>query len=138
MKPSAVLFVNCSRHPFIELMIGGLKLYETRTRHTLKSLLSWADGERILLAETGRGDPLVRCSAVIDQVIAVHTQEEWEDYLQFTWIPVGSEYDWKPTTKVKYLYHLSDVLPLARPFRLPHGCRRHGRVWAEYKWGSAL
>lgn len=133
-----VLFINCSGEPFVDWIIGGLKQFETRTRNTLKTLLSWALGERILIAETGHGRPLVRCSAVIDQVIAVYSREKWEEYLQSTWIPVGSKYDWQPTTKVKYLYHLSDVRPIAEPFHLPQSCRRHGRVWAEYEWGSAL
>ena len=125
-----VLFINCSREPFVDWIIGGLKQYETRTRNTLKSLLSWALGERILIAETGHGSPLVRCSAVIDQVVAVYNREQWEEYLQYTWIPVGSEYDWTPDTKVKYLYHLTDIKPVV-PFRLGPDCRRHGRVWAE-------
>ncbi len=127
-----VLFINCSREPFVNWIAAGLKLYETRTKNTLKSLLKWALGERILIAETGHGDPVVRCSAIIDEVIAVYTREQWEKYLQFTWIPVGSDYDWKPDTKVKWLYHLTDVKPLT-PFVLPKSCPRHGRVWAEYR-----
>ena len=85
-----------------------------------------------MIAETGHGRPLVRCSAVIDEVIEVFTREAWEEYLQFTWVPVGSEYDWKPDTKKKVLYHLKDVKPV-KPFRLPFNARRHGRVWAEYE-----
>lgn len=133
-----VLFINCSRDPFVEWIMNHLKQYETRTKNTLKAFLETYLNERILIAETGHGRPLVRCSAVIDQVIAVHSQEEWNDYLECTWVPVGSEYDWKPDTKVKYLYHLKDVRPVAEPFRLPQSCVRHGRVWAEYEWGSAL
>jgi hypothetical protein len=133
-----VLFINCSGEPFVEEIMAHLKQYETRTRNTLKSLLSWALGERILIAETGHGRPLVRCSAVIDQVVEVRDRKTWEEYLESTWIPLGSKYDWKPDTKVKYLYHLTDVRPVAAPFRLPQSCRRHGRVWAEYEWGSAL
>ena len=133
-----VLFINCLRERFVDWIICGLKQYETRTRNTLKSLLDTYLGQRILIAETGRGDPLVRCSAVIDQVVAVYDQSAWEDYLEQTWIPVGSQYDWKPNTKVKYLYHLKDVHPIAKPFRLPKGSRRPGRVWAEYEWGCAL
>lgn len=133
-----VLFINCLRERFVDWIIGGLKLYETRTRNTLKKLLDTYLGRRILIAETGRGDPLVRCSAVIDKAVAVYDRATWEDYLQFTWIPVGSDYDWKDGTKVKWLYHLTDVQPIAKPFRLPKSCRRHGRVWAEYEWGRAL
>lgn len=133
-----VLFINCLRERFVDWIIGGLKQYETRTRNTLKKLLDTYLGRRILIAETGRGDPLVRCSAVIDEVVAVYDLATWEAYLELTWIPCGSTYDWKPSTKVKYLYHLKDVRPIAKPFRLPRSCRRHGRVWAEYEWGSAL
>ena len=61
-----VLFINCSGEPFVDWIIDGLKQFETRTRNTLKTLLSWALGRRILIAETGHGRPLVRCSAVID------------------------------------------------------------------------
>ena len=127
-----VIFINCSREPFVNWIMDGLKQYETRTRNTLKSLLTWALGERVLIAETGHGAPVVRCSAVIDRYVAVYTREQWEEYLQYTWVPVGSEYDWKPDTKVKYLYHLTDVKPVD-PFELPKSCRRHGRVWAEYR-----
>ena len=126
-----VLFINCSREPFVRWIMNGQKRYETRTRNTLKSLLSWALGERILIAETGRGGPVVRCSAVIDEIVEVHCKEDWDEYLQFTWVPVGSTYDWQPDTKVKYLYHLSDVKPVV-PFFLPFTARRHGRIWAEY------
>ena len=127
-----VIFIHCTRRtPFVSLIMSGIKQYETRTRHSLKGLLSWALGERILIAETGHGDPLVRCSAVIDHYVVVYTREQWEEYLQYSWVPVGSEYDWKPGTKAKYLYHLSDVRPV-EPFRLPRSCRRHGRVWAEF------
>lgn len=129
-----VIFINCSRYPFIEWIMGGLKEYETRTRNTLGRFT----GERVLFAETGHGTPVVRFSAVIDQVVSVRSREAWDEYLQATWIPVGSSYDWQPDTKVKWLYRIKDVRPVADPFRLPQSCRRHGRVWAEYEWGSSL
>lgn len=121
-----VIFINCHDEPFVDDIMSYLKQYETRTRNTLGRFL----GERVLLAETGRGLPLVKCSAVIDQVIAVYTRERWEEYLELTWIPAGSRYDWQPDTKVKWLYHLADVKPVV-PFRIGSDCRRHGRVWAE-------
>ena len=127
-----VIFINCSDHPFVDDIIDGQKTYETRTRNTLKSLLNWALGERVLIAETGHGDPVVRCSAVIDHFGAVYTEDRWNDLRKVHHVPVGSDYDWKPDTRVKYLYHLTDVKALA-PFRLPPDSRRHGRVWAEYR-----
>lgn len=128
-----VIFINCKREPFVSDIVGGLKQYETRNRNTLSRFL----GGRVLLAETGHGRPLVRCSCQIDQIVEVFTREKWEDYLQFTWVPVGSNYDWKPDTKKKVLYHLTDIIPV-KPFRLPASCRRHGRIWAEYEEGSEL
>lgn len=121
-----VIFINCHAEPFVDDIMSYLKQYETRTRNTLGRFL----GERVLLAETGHGRPLVKCSAVIDEVISVTTEEAWNKYLELTWIPVGSRYDWTPETKVKWLYHLSDVKPVV-PFRLGSDCPRHGRVWAE-------
>lgn len=133
-----VLFINCKHEPFVDEIMAHLKQYETRTKNMLKTFLETYLNERILIAETGHENPLVRCSAVIDHVVAVYTREKWEEYLEATWVPCGSEYDWKPDTKVKYLYHLKDVRPVGEPFRLPKSCRRHGRVWAEYEWGCAL
>lgn len=127
------IFINCSRHPFIRQIMNFDKLYETRTRNTMKKLMESYLGERILLVETGNGDPIVRCSAVIDNVIAVYTKSDWEKYLPYT-MTAGTEYDWQPSTKVKWLYHLVDVKPV-KPFALPRSCCRHGRVWAEYEGG---
>ena len=121
-----VIFINCTVEPYVDDIMAYLKRYETRTRNTLGRFL----GERVLLAETGHGSPLVKCSAVIDQVISVSTREQWEEYLEQTWIPVGSIHDWQPDTKVKWLYHLTDVKPVVQ-FRIGPDCRRHGRVWAE-------
>ena len=121
-----VIFINCTAEPYVDDIMSYLKQYETRTRNTLGRFL----GERVLFAETGHGRPLVKCSAVIDQVVSVSTREQWEEYLELTWIPVGSVHDWQPDTKVKWLYHLTNVKPVV-PFRLGPDCRRHGRVWAE-------
>lgn len=123
-----VIFINCKSAPFVNDIMGYLKQYETRTRNTLGRFL----GQRVLLAETGHGNPLVKCYATIDEIVSITSEEVWQDYLELTWIPVGSRYDWKPETKVKWLYHLSDIQPVA-PFRLPRSCRRHGRVCAEYE-----
>ena len=122
-----VVFINCRKEPFVDDIIGGLKQYETRTRNTLGRFL----GEPILIAETGHGRPIVKAYAVIDEIISVRSKEIWDEYLECTWVPVGSSYDWQPGTKVKWLYHLKDVIPIADPFTPPKG-RRHGRVWMEY------
>lgn len=123
---TSVIFINCTIEPYIDDIMCRLKEYETRNRNTLGRFL----GERVLLAETGKGAPLVRCSAVIDEIISVTKKEDWNEYLGMTWVPVGSKHDWQPDTKIKWLYHLTDVRPVVS-FRLPGSCRRHGRVWAE-------
>lgn len=124
-----VIFINCSDQPYVDAIMNGTKTYETRTRNTLKALLRWALGERVLIAETGKGAPVVRCSAVIDHFGSVYTEERWDSLRKVHCVPKDSKYDWKPDTKVKWLYHLSDVRPV-EPFA-PAGIR-HGRVWMEH------
>lgn len=121
-----IIFINCKDEPFVDDILGGLKQYETRNRNTLKRFL----GTRVLLAETGHGKPIIKGSATIAEIVEVFTREAWEDYLQFTWVPVGSKYDWQPDTKKKVLYRLTDVQSYI-PF-IPAKDRRHGRVWMEY------
>ena len=126
-----VIFINCSGFPFIDHIMTGTKKYETRTKNTMKKLLDSFLGKRILLAQTGNGDPLVRCSAVIDKVIEVYTEDAWIPYIMDADISNGSQYDWQYDTKKKVLYHLTDIKPV-NSFRLPKSCKRHGRVWAEF------
>ena len=121
-----VIFINCDIEPYVNDIMGRLKTFETRNKNTLGRFI----GERVLFAETGKGRPLVKCSAVIDQVVSVTTKEQWDEYMQYTWIPVGSKHDWQPDTKIKWLYHLSDVKTVV-PFRIGTDCKRHGRIWAE-------
>lgn len=124
---TSVIFINCKRFPFVEDILNLLKQYETRNRNTLGRFL----GERVLIAETGNGAPLVKGMVTIDGAVEVFTREAWEGFLPSTRIPVGSSYDWKEDTKRKVLYHLTDVKRVT-PFQLPESCKRHGRVWAEY------
>ena len=121
-----VVFINCSQFPFLDWILTFRKLYETRTRNMLGALV----GQRILLAETGdKRRPVVRCSAVIRSVLVVRSRAAWEACRASTAVTAGSKYDWQPNTKAKYLYELTDVIPLA-PFTPPEGVR-HGRVWME-------
>lgn len=119
-----VVFINSSTQPFVQQIMDFLKLYETRTRNTLGRFL----GEDILIAETGKGKPVVRCSAHVQAVIAVYTREEFEKCRKDCCIAPGSRYDWTDSTKVKYLYQLTNVKPVV-PF-IPEG-KRHGYVWME-------
>lgn len=121
-----IVFINCRRVPFVDQIMNLLKLYETRSRNTLGKLI----GMQILIAETGHGKPVVKCSAVIRSIIAVYTPEAYEKYRSGTCVLVDSDYDWKQNTKVKYLYELADVHQV-EPFVPPEGIR-HGYVWMEY------
>lgn len=121
-----VVFINCSRFPFVDQIMSGMKLYETRTRDTLHRFL----GDRILIAETGHGKPIIRAVATVHCIITVYTRSQWEVYREDACIPLGSSYDWHDGTRKKVLYELTDVKPVA-PFRLPDDSYRHGRVWAE-------
>ena len=122
-----IIFINSKNTPFVDQILSGRKRYETRTRNTLRQFI----GHRVLLAETGNGRPVVRCTAVITEVIEVISQWEWiHTYRKHTGIRSGSRYDWQPDTKVKYLYRLAGVVA-CHPFTPPEDIR-HGRVWMEY------
>ena len=123
-----VIFINCKKQPFIDRIIRFEKEYETRNRNTLGRFI----GERVLLAETGHGSPIIRCSAVIRTVVYVRDEKIYRQFFPHLGIDSRSGYDWQPDTKVKYLYGLSDVRSVS-PFPLPASCRRHGRIWAEYE-----
>ena len=123
-----IVFINCSKYPFIDEIMNGSKKFETRTRDTLSRF--W--GERVLIAETGKGHSLVRCSAVIGPTYMVTDRKDWDDrFRKDACIIPGSSYDWNTETKVKYLYKLVDVRPVSVPFTPAEG-KRHGRVWMEY------
>ena len=122
-----VVFINCSRFPFIDWICSRQKLYETRSRDTLRALV----GRRVYLAETGTGPrSVVRCSAVIDHAITCDAGA-FRRLRPLHRVPAGSDFDWKPWTRKKVLYRLTDVRPVPVPFHPAEGVR-HGRVWMEY------
>jgi len=122
-----VVFVNCSVFPFIAWIIALSKVFETRNRNTLKTLI----GKRVLLAETGKGKPIVKCFATIDYVTRIDNKSQYNRYRKQCRIVPGSTYDWiKGKTKYKYLYHLTDIQSV--PEFVPQEVIRHGRTWMEY------
>ena len=118
------IFINSKEYPFVKWIIDGSKRYETRNSNTLGAFV----GQRVLIAETGHGRPLVKCSAVIAESIEIRSYNEWRTFISAYDVPLFSSYDWKPDTKRKVIYKLSDVRQVA-PFT-PEG-ERHGRVWME-------
>ena len=121
-----IIFINCTAAPFIDYIIDGRKTYETRSHDTLRQFV----GRRVLLAETGRGRPVVRCSAVITCAVPVDDRTTWDTMRCSTCVPSRSRYDWQPATRRKWLYGLSGVVA-CWPFTAPEGVR-HGRVSMEY------
>ena len=120
-----IVFINTKEIPFVDLIITGDKLFETRNRNTLGGLV----GRRVLIAETGHGKPIARCYATLCTPTLVYEKEWWEWFRDSTCIPKGSKYDWNDQTKRKVLYSLDDVVAIY-PFNPPNG-KRHGRVWME-------
>jgi len=125
-----VVFINSKSVPFVELIMKCEKIFETRSRDMLRFLFE--TGQRFYIAETGKGKPVIRCSATIKGITEVYTENAWNNYRCFHCVPVGSSYDWQPGTKKKVMYQLDDVVPVPVPFVLPSDSVRHGRVWAEY------
>lgn len=121
-----VVFINCQEQPFLDDIMSWRKTYETRSRNTLGALV----GQRVLLAETGHGRPVVRCSAIIRCAVPVSDRKTWNAMRKATRVPRGSKYDWKPGTRRKWLYMLDNVA-YCIPFHPEEGVR-HGRTWMEY------
>ena len=126
-----IVFINTKEVPFVDLIISGKKWIESRNKPTLHKLVGgpFGDGCHVMIAETGHGKPVVRCSAHI-MFAQWAFKNEWEDLRGATCVPVGSKYDIGERTK-KCLYYISDVKPV-EPFVPPEG-KRHGRVWMEFE-----
>ena len=121
------VYINCSKQPFIDQIMGLMKDIETRNRDTLRALV----GQRVYFIETGHGKAknMVRCSARITGHAVVEDFNTWKSLRNRTRVYPGSDYEWKPETKKKHLYFLSDVERF-EPFAPPEGIR-HGYVWME-------
>jgi hypothetical protein len=121
-----VIGINSSSAPFMSDIGAGRKILETRSRNMLGRLC----GQPVILAETRQGGYLAMYIAVLQSARAVRSKEEWEDLRPLHRVPVGSKYDWKPDTRVKWTYEIT-VLRILNPFRVPEGIR-HGRTWMEF------
>lgn len=122
-----VLYINCKLFPFVTWIIEGLKVYETRNRNMLKSLV----GQTLYIAETGKHKrPIIRCVATITDVLKIESAKEYNRLRKYTKVKKGSIYDFTRETKQKYLYKLENV-KACEPFEMPENVIRHGRVCAE-------
>lgn len=124
-----VVFINSDSAPFLPDILAGKKIFETRSRDMLHSLV----GQFVLLAETGRGarSPIVQGAAVILNGQEIRSRKVWNSLRPYTRVPRGNMYDWTPETKVKHIYELRHVQRVPS-FLLPADAIRHGRTWAEY------
>lgn len=120
-----VVWINSSSAPFMDDIGALLKRFETRNRDMLGFLV----GQRVILAESKNGKRQARYSVVIRSVAEIRSREQWDALRPLHRVPVGNMYDWKPGTKVKYLYELSGLRRL-RPFTVPEGVPR-GRTGTE-------
>lgn len=76
-----VIFINCALFPFIDWIIKGLKLFETRNRNTLKSFI----GKTVFLVETGKHKkPIVRCSCLISSVDIITDKKAYNRLRKYT------------------------------------------------------
>ena len=71
------LFINYDLFPFIELILAGLKQYETRNRNTLKQLI----GKTVYLVKTGRkGRKMVYGYCTITECLKITDPNIYETY----------------------------------------------------------
>lgn len=127
IKNCPIVFINCDLFPFVFWIAKHKKIFETRNRNTLKSLI----GKRVYIAETRKGKrPVVRCAAILESVSIIDSFTEYDKLRNKTMIETGSAYDWKPETKRKYLYKLSSVETVSA--FVPVDWIRHGFTWMEY------
>ena len=120
-----IVYINCSVFPFVDLIIANKKVYETRNRNTLKSLI----GQEIYLAETGKGKATVKAKCTITDLVTVTDKATYNRYRKETQVAKGSVFDFCSSTKAKYLYRLDNVQPV-EPFPVPDNTVKHGRVYA--------
>ena len=117
------IFINCKALPFIDYILIGAKLYETRSRNMLGRLL----GERVALIETGKGRAIIRGYATIDHYTVLY--HDSIEARKSAWI-FGTHYD-IPDGGEKVFYHLKDATP-CEPYGLPAERINHGRAYTEF------
>lgn len=124
------IFINDDLFPFTLWILRGLKVWETRTRNMLGSLI----GNRVAIISTSRKrKPLVVGYATISEARHV-PREDFEIYRGASMIVKGSKYDCND--RGKWLYRMSNV-EKCEPFPLPDNIIRHGRSWCLIKEAQA-
>ena len=125
MKKAFGIYINCASFPFIAWILSGEKLYETRTRNTLRALI----GQHVYLVETGHGQPIIKARATIASAeLVTYSDRRKRARAKIT----GTTYDVKPGC-AKWFYKLEDVEPLTAPIQVPTKRENHGRAWTAWE-----
>lgn len=116
----AGVYINCHFAPFIDWILWGMKLYETRTRRVLHPLI----GQRVFLIQTGtHRQPMIIGSAKITGAELVHYGDR-EKCCQA--LISATPYAIRPGC-AKWFYRLEDVERLPEPIPAPDTRKNHGR-----------
>lgn len=114
------------RKPYARKIVSGEKIWETRTRNTLRQLL----GERVAIIETGNCKAHIVGYATIGwHPYFVRSKKAWDSIRDRTCIPAGDKYDNFGSGKWCYGMHGAEE---TTPYPLPSNAIRHGRVWCEF------
>jgi len=124
------IFINENDVLYAHFIAARLKLYETRTKNTLKPCVN----ERVALCSTKRGRrPVVVGYADITSV-KFCSISEYEERRRETKIPIGDKFDkfgtWNGTPG-KWFYKMENA-ETCEPYTLPSSAIRHGRSWCEF------
>ncbi len=120
------VFVNSKHVPYARKIVEGSKLFESRTKNTLKKLV----GKRVGIIETGNGYPMIVGEVTIGNPRFV-TKRMWDGlYRALSCVPYGSEYD--ASDEGKWCYEMKEPIPYDEPIFLPKNAIRHGRAWCEF------
>lgn len=121
-------FVNQLSHagvPYADLLVGGQKTIESRSRNMLSALV----GERIAIVKTIKG----KKPMVVGYVNIVRSSfckaENFDKFFNQHFVPPGSAYDVKG--RGKWFYFVENA-ERCEPFPLPAYAVRHGRSWCEF------
>ena len=101
--------------PYADLIVDGIKTYESRESNSLKSYI----GKRVGIVKTGEGTAQAIGSVVIGEPIVVD-EREFRKLEGEHMVPAGSAFDIKQGQK-KYLYPLSDAIRFNKPIGVSHG-----------------
>lgn len=119
------IYINCKEKDYLKLIFDGQKLWETRSKRMLASLL----GEVVALIRTGCDEPMVVGYATV-------TEERYVKPDSVLWASAAldgqTRYRSSRPDGGKWFYRLRQVVP-CKPYPVPTDRINHGRAWTEWK-----